>query len=206
MGKKKRAIAYYRVSTDKQGIRGLGIEAQEAAVAAYIAAEGATIVETYREVESGKKSDRPQLKLAMDHAKRLKATLVIGKLDRLSRNLAFIANLMESGVDFVACDLRGANRFTLHIMAAMAEQEALMISQRTKAGLAALRARGMVSATPGKNFGKVVTLGNRGQYFKPREDDRRLKARNRRPESEHGGSVQLRQAAHSRATRPRPQV
>ena len=140
--KKCRLVAYRRVSTSEQGRSGLGLEAQEAAVAAHVASTGCELIATYIEVESGRRSDRTELRRAIAHAKRAKATLVIAKLDRLSRNVAFIANLMESGVEFVACDNPQANRLTVHILAAVAEQEARMISERTKAALAAYKARG----------------------------------------------------------------
>jgi DNA invertase Pin-like site-specific DNA recombinase len=135
-------VAYRRVSTVGQGRSGLGLEAQETAVAAYVQTSGCTLIASYTEVESGRKSGRPELTKAIAHAKRAKATLVIAKLDRLSRNVAFIANLMESGVDFIACDNPQANRFTVHILAAVAEHEARAISDRTKAALAARKARG----------------------------------------------------------------
>jgi DNA invertase Pin-like site-specific DNA recombinase len=138
-----RAIAYYRVSTVKQGRSGLGLEAQEAAVAAYIASSGSKLLAPpYREIESGKNNARPQLAAAIAHAKRAHATLVIAKLDRLARNVAFVSNLMESGVDFVACDNPHATRLTVHILAAVAEDEARAISERTKAALTAAKARG----------------------------------------------------------------
>lgn len=129
-------IAYYRVSTAAQGQSGLGLEAQTLAVARFA---GATpILGEYTEVESGKShTNRPQLAAALGHAKRERATLLIAKLDRLARNVHFISGLMESGVDFVATDLPQANRLTIHIMAAMAEHEREMISQRTKAGMQA---------------------------------------------------------------------
>ncbi len=136
-------IAYYRVSTQRQGVSGLGLEAQQAAVAAYAAATRSELLTAYTEVESGRKSDRPELAKAIRQAKALRATLVIAKLDRLARSVAFIANVMESAVEFVACDMPQANRLTLHIMAAVAEAEALAISERTKAALAAARARGV---------------------------------------------------------------
>lgn len=135
-----RFVSYVRVSTQKQGQSGLGLDAQRAAVAAH--ARGAEIIGEYVEIESGKRNDRPQLAAAIAHAKKHKATLVIAKLDRLARNVAFIANLMDGGVDFVACDFPQANRLTLHILAAVAEHEAAMISARTKAALAEAKKRG----------------------------------------------------------------
>ena len=144
-------IPYYRVSTVKQGASGLGIEAQREAVSRYASSNDATIVQEYTEVESGKRSDRPELLKALKASKRLKATLVVAKLDRLSRNVAFLATLMESKVQFVACDNPHANALTIHILAAVAEDEAKAISQRTKAALAAYKARGGVlgGARPG---------------------------------------------------------
>jgi DNA invertase Pin-like site-specific DNA recombinase len=100
------------------------------------------IITSYQEVESGKRADRPQLARALAHAKRAKATLVIAKLDRLARNVDFLSGLMESGVEFVCCDMPSANRLTLHILAAVAEDEARRISERTKAALAAFKGRG----------------------------------------------------------------
>jgi len=135
-------IAYYRVSTKQQGQSGLGLEAQKTAVEAYAKAAGETIQAVYTEVESGKRADRPKLAAAIAHARRSKAKLVIAKLDRLARNVAFLSKLMDSGCDFLACDNPNANRLTIHILAAVAEDEALRISQRTKAALAAAKARG----------------------------------------------------------------
>jgi len=142
-------VTYLRVSTAKQGMTGLGMEAQRSAVEAFASSGGHRIVAEYVEVESGKKADRPQLGAALAACRLHRATLVIAKLDRLARNVAFIANLMDAGgVDFVACDMPYANRLTLHLMAAMAEHEREMISQRTKAALAAAKARGVKLGNP----------------------------------------------------------
>jgi DNA invertase Pin-like site-specific DNA recombinase len=116
----KQFVAYYRVSTDKQGRSGLGLEAQTEAVSRYIAGRGELIAE-FTEVESGKKSDRPELTRALELCRKKKATLLIAKLDRLARNVHFISGLMEGGAEFVAVDMPEANRLTLHIMAAFAE-------------------------------------------------------------------------------------
>jgi DNA invertase Pin-like site-specific DNA recombinase len=141
-------VAYYRVSTDRQGRSGLGLDAQAESVRQHVARAGGDIIAAFTEVESGKRSDRPELAQAMDIARRRKATLIIARLDRLSRNLAFIANLMESHVDFIACDNPYATRLTLHILAAVAEHEREMISARTKAALAAAKARGTRLGNP----------------------------------------------------------
>lgn len=146
--KPQRLISYARVSTARQGASGLGLEAQRAAVTAYAAAGGHALVAEYVEVESGKRDDRPQLQAALAACRLHRATLVIAKLDRLARNVRFIAGIMDSGVDFVACDMPHANRLTLHLMAAMAEHEAAAISERTKAALAAAKARGVRLGNP----------------------------------------------------------
>lgn len=148
-------VAYYRVSTKRQGESGLGLDGQTTAVESYTAGVGGKVVAAYREVESGKNNARPELAKAIAHAKRIKGRLVIAKLDRLARNVAFVANLMESSVDFVACDNPHANRLTIHILAAVAEDEARRISERTKAALAAARARGTLLGThrPGHFIG-----------------------------------------------------
>ncbi len=141
-------VAYFRVSTDKQGASGLGLEAQRAAVLDFINGGAANLIAEYTETESGKRNDRPQLAEALTVCKKHKARLVIAKLDRLARNVAFISNLMESGVDFVAVDMPDANRLTVHILAAVAEHEREMISQRTKAALQAAKARGVKLGSP----------------------------------------------------------
>jgi DNA invertase Pin-like site-specific DNA recombinase len=144
-------IGYLRVSTKKQGNSGLGLEGQRAAVEGYARQTGARVAAWYTEVETGKRADRPDLARALSHAKRSKATLCVSKLDRLARNVAFTSALMDGGVDFIACDNPHANRLTIHILAAVAEAEAKAISDRTKAALAAAKARGtkLGSARPG---------------------------------------------------------
>jgi DNA invertase Pin-like site-specific DNA recombinase len=139
---KGKFVSYLRVSTARQGISGLGLEAQRAAVAAHLDGGDWTLVQEVLEVESGKRNDRPALADALKLCRKHKATLIIAKLDRLARNVAFISNLMESGVEFVAVDMPQANRFVVHIMAAVAEQEAEAISKRTKAALQAAKDRG----------------------------------------------------------------
>lgn len=149
--KSRKFIAYYRVSTARQGKSGLGLEAQQDDARQLSEREAAPIVASYTEIESGKRADRPELAKAIAHAKRAKATLVIAKLDRLARNVHFTSGLMESGVDFVCCDMPFANRLTIHILAAVAEDEAHRISERTKAALRAVKRRGVKlgSARPG---------------------------------------------------------
>jgi len=147
-------IAYYRVSTARQGASGLGLEAQRKAVADHLDGSDWQLLGEYTEVETGKGSNalarRPQLREAIAHARREKAVLVIAKLDRLARNVAFISELMEGGVEFVAVDLPFANKFMLHVMAAVAEFERDQISARTKEALAAAKARGVELGKHGK--------------------------------------------------------
>lgn len=143
-------IAYYRVSTDRQGASGLGLDAQRQAVAGYLARAGGEIVTEYTEIESGKRNNRPQLQAALQECKKRKATLVIAKLDRLGRNVAFIASLMESGVEFVAVDNPQATRLLLHLLAAFAEHEREQISLRTKDALAAAKRRGTILGKHGR--------------------------------------------------------
>lgn len=147
----KKIVAYYRVSTKRQGQSGLGLDGQKVAVEAYAVQEGATIIGTYTEIETGKRSDRPALARAIAHSRLAKGKLVVAKLDRLARNVAFTSALMESKVQFVAADNQHANEFTIHILAAVAEHEAKAISERTKTALKAAKARGtkLGSARPG---------------------------------------------------------
>jgi DNA invertase Pin-like site-specific DNA recombinase len=144
-------VSYIRVSTKGQEASGLGLEAQQALVERYRDSVGGTSVAEYRETESGKNNDRPELAKALAHAKRVRGTLVIAKLDRLARNVPVISGLMESGVNFVVAESPNDDRFVLHIKAAMAEEERKKISDRTKAALTALKARGVKlgAARPG---------------------------------------------------------
>lgn len=136
-------VAYFRVSTDRQGKSGLGLEAQRKAVTDYLNDGDWSLVGEFTEIESGKRNARPELTKALVLCKRQKSKLVIAKLDRLSRNLAFIATLMDSGIEFVAVDNPHANKLTIHILAAVAQHEREMIGARTKAALAAAKARGV---------------------------------------------------------------
>jgi DNA invertase Pin-like site-specific DNA recombinase len=155
-------IAYYRVSTQKQGVSGLGLDAQKQAVSQFVRSE--QLVGHYTEIESGKHDkNRPMLAAAMADAKKRKAVLIIAKLDRLARNVHFISGLMESGVEFIAVDMPTANRLTIHILAAVAEHEAQMISVRTKAALAQAKLRGTVLGNPRLADARVLAASaNRG--------------------------------------------
>jgi len=137
-------IAYYRVSTTRQGKSRLGLEAQRSAIMNYLNGGNWDLIEEFTEVESGKRAkNRPALAAALAACKKHDATLVIAKLDRLARNVAFVSSLMESKVKFVIVEMPDANKFTIHIIAAVAEHEAEQISERTKAALAAAKARGV---------------------------------------------------------------
>lgn len=152
-------VAYLRVSTARQGQSGLGLEAQGQAVAEHVNGHG-TLAAEYVEVESGKHSDnRPQLQAALAHCAATGATLIVAKLDRLARNVAFIAALMDSGVDFIAADMPMANKLTIHVLAAVAEYEREAISQRTKAALAAAKLRGVRLGNGGTSIAALRKAG-----------------------------------------------
>src|SRR5579862_391802 len=156
-------IAYYRVSTKRQGLSGLGLDAQRESVATYLAGFHGKLVAEFTEVEHGtrKGNHRPQLAAALAQCRVHGATLIIAKLDRLARNVAFVSNLMESGVEFVACDFPQANRLTIHILAAVAENEAEMISTRTKLALAAAKRKGVALGGDRGNTHLIYRKGNK---------------------------------------------
>lgn len=151
----KKYVSYYRVSTKRQGVSGLGLEGQKASVVRFVAGKG-TIVTEYTEIESGKKNNRTQLNKAIADANKQGATLVIAKLDRLSRNVSFVSNLMDSKVDFVCVDMPDATPLTIHIFAAIAQQERETIVARIKTALEAKRQRG-------ESLGNIDNFSNTGR-------------------------------------------
>ena len=146
----KRYIGYYRVSTDKQGLDGNGMSSQREIVRRFVDGQKGLLEKEFSEVESGRKTDeeRPQLAAALDYCKRNKATLVIAKLDRLARNAEFLLSLQNSGAEFVCCDCPNADRFTVGILALVAQRERELISERTRLGMAAAKTKGVKLGTP----------------------------------------------------------
>lgn len=144
----QRYVVYYRVSTTKQHHSGLGLAAQRQAVTAFLNRYGGDILAEYTEIESGRKSDRPALAQASDYALLSNASLLVAKLDRLSRDLHFITGLQKKGIAFRLCDFPEVNPLTLHILAAVAEHEAIMIASRTKAALTQAKLQGKVLGNP----------------------------------------------------------
>jgi DNA invertase Pin-like site-specific DNA recombinase len=192
-------IAYYRVSTKRQGLSGLGLDAQRDSVAAYLARVQGKLIEEFTETESGtrKGNNRPQLAAALAQCRVTGATLIIAKLDRLARNVAFTSNLMESRVEFVACDFPQANRLTIHILAAVAENETEMISTRTKLALAAAKRKGTVLGGDRGNCGLIYKKGNRASA-KVRSENARNRAADLLPVIDAikaAGAASLRQIA-----------
>ena len=190
-----RFVAYYRVSTARQGRSGLGLEAQRVAVQEHLG--GGRLLEDFTEIESGKRNDRPQLAKALAACRLHRATLVIAKLDRLARNVAFISNLMEAGVDFIAADMPQASRLTVHVMAAMAEHEAAAISARTKAALARAKARGTQLGGDRGNLPRVAKAGARASVV-ARQATAAARARDladKIGELQRGGKATLREIA-----------
>jgi DNA invertase Pin-like site-specific DNA recombinase len=147
---KRKYIGYYRVSTDRQGLDGNGITSQREIVRRFIESQHGVLEQEFSEVESGRKTDehRPQLAAALEFAKRNKATVIIAKLDRLARNAEFLLSLQNSGVDFVCCDCPNADKFTVGILALVAQRERELIGERTRLGLAAAKSKGVKLGTP----------------------------------------------------------
>jgi DNA invertase Pin-like site-specific DNA recombinase len=162
-------VSYCRVSTDRQGIDGYGMAAQMEAVSRYLKSDpSAELIATFEEIESGANNERTQLAAALKLAKARGATLIIAKLDRLSRNAAFLLQLQDSCVSFLCCDMPTADRFTIGILALVAQRERELISQRTKAGLAVAKARGVVLGNPNapQAWGKALArIQERKHHF-----------------------------------------
>lgn len=163
-------VAYYRVSTAKQGRSGLGLEAQQEAVAGFLNGGRHSLVAELIEVESGKRSDRPKLAEALALCRLHRATLLVAKLDRLARNVAFISALMKSGAKFVAVDMPDVTEMVIHILASVAEGEAKAISTRTKAALAAAKHRGTVLGGSRWNSHKIGVKGHAASLKVRREN------------------------------------
>lgn len=145
----KKYIAYYRVSRKEQGVSGLGLAAQKSAVEKFVQSQEGIIEASYTEIETGtNKRERVEIHIAIQRAREEKAVLIIAKLDRLARNVNFVSSLMDSGIDFVAVDMPSANHFTIHIFAALAEQEAKLISLRTTHALSELKKSGVKLGKP----------------------------------------------------------
>ncbi len=145
----KKYIAYYRVSRKEQGISGLGLSAQRSSVQKYVSGQEGIILNEYTEIETGtSKRQRVEIHKAIKQAKNENAVLIIAKLDRLARNVNFVSSLMDAGIEFLAVDMPSANNFTIHIFSALAEQEAMLISSRTKLALGELRKKGVVLGNP----------------------------------------------------------
>jgi DNA invertase Pin-like site-specific DNA recombinase len=194
------AIGYVRVSTSAQGRSGLGLEAQRAAIARFAEAEGLDITQVYEEIETGSGADaldrRPQLAAALKTARKAKSPVLVAKLDRLSRDVHFISGLMSHRVEFVVCDLgRQSDPFVLHLYAALAEKERAMISARTKAGLAAAKARGTklgMTARPKSEVRKIATSGAKANQMAALE---RIESIRWAIESALSGNTSLRKAS-----------
>lgn len=171
-------VSYLRVSTARQGVSGLGLEAQREAVASYLNGGKWKLVREVVEVESGKRNDRPAIAEALRLCRLHRATLIIAKLDRLARNVHFISSLMEAGVEFTAVDFPQANRLTVHILAAVAEHEAAMISARTKAALGAAKARGVVLGGQRGSLERMAGIGRKGNVASARARSQTAAKRN----------------------------
>jgi DNA invertase Pin-like site-specific DNA recombinase len=202
-----KAVAYYRVSTAAQGRSGLGLDAQRRAVADLCASRGAELIAEHTEIESGKRHDRPELAEALRRAKLTGAVLVVAKLDRLSRSVAFLSALQESGAQFIAADMPEANELTVHILAAVAQAERKAISTRTKEALRAAKARGVKLGNP--NGAEPLRRAGKGnsaavEARKASADDRCQELAAEIAEVRKGGARSLREIASALEARHVP--
>ena len=190
-------VAYYRVSTDRQGKSGLGLEAQQESVNAHLAHCAGDIIEQYTEIESGKKNNRPELEKALRRCRLTGAILIIARLDRLSRNAKFLLSLMDSEVKFVCADMPEANNFTVQILACVAEHESKIISERTKAALQAAKARGVKLGNPNLHLVRPRDTTKARQAHIEQSETRNAELRGVVNEliAEHGGTLSLRETA-----------
>jgi len=168
-------VAYYRVSTDKQGESGLGLEAQRNDVRRFIHPDN--IDREFTEIESGKKSNRPELNKAIELCRKHGATLLIAKLDRLARNVSFVSTLMNSGVKFIAVDMPTATELTIHIIAAIAEDEAKRISERTRKALAVKKEQGVKLGSPQNLTPQARRLAVRAIHYKAQTNENNVRAK-----------------------------
>lgn len=193
---KTRYVAYYRVSTERQGRSGLGLDAQKAAVEGLLKRSGGVLRAEFTEVQSGEDEDRPQLGEALKLCRLTNSTLLIAKLDRLSRNVAFLATLQQSGTRFIACDLPEANELVVHILAAVAQAERKAISERTRAALAAAKARGVRLGNPRLKPGNRASAAVASRTRSQRASDRARELFDVIENAATLGHVSLRQLAH----------
>lgn len=191
----RRYVAYYRVSTARQGRSGLGLEAQQRAVEDFLAATGGTLAGSHTEVQSGKDDARPQLAEALKACRVMRATLLIAKLDRLSRNAAFLLTLQQSGTRFVACDAPDMNETVVGIMAVIAQAERKAISDRTRAALAAAKRRGVQLGNPRLRPGTRATARAASKAAQRVAKDRAEELRATVDAARKAGAVSLRQLA-----------
>jgi DNA invertase Pin-like site-specific DNA recombinase len=166
----RKYVTYIRVSTQKQGASGLGLEAQKKAVSEFLTAHSGRVVAEYREVESGKLNERTQLQAALKRCRQTRSTLLVAKLDRLSRNAAFLLSLRDSGVRFICADMPDANELTIGVLAAVAQHEREAISARTKAALAAAKARGVRLGNPRLRPGSRATAAAAREGLRAKAD------------------------------------
>ena len=170
-------IAYYRVSTQKQGVSGLGLDAQKSAVQQFTSNCKDCILAEYTDVESGKNNNRPELQKAIEDAKKQKAQLLIAKLDRLSRNASFIFMLRDAKIEFTCCDMPQANSVTIGIMAVLAQDERERISQRTRAALFELKQRGIKLGSPQNLNSEAIKRGREVREENARKNENNSKAK-----------------------------